>query len=99
MREMKASGIEWIEDIPIHWEVHPLYYYFAERKNKNTLGAEQNLLSLSYGRIVKKDIDTVGGLLPRNYNGYNIIEAIVPKSHNKMRGGTFPIAVFSRAVG
>lgn len=74
MREMKDSGIEWVGAIPATWKIHPLYYYFSERKCKNTLGKENNLLSLSYGRVIRKDINTVDGLLPENYNGYNIIE-------------------------
>lgn len=74
MREMKDSGIEWIGGIPKHWIVHPLYYYFGERKNKNSLGHETNLLSLSYGKIIRKDINSNGGLLPESFNTYNIIE-------------------------
>ena len=72
--EMKDSGIEWVESIPVHWDVRPLYYYFAERKKKNYLGQEQNLLSLSYGKVIRKDINTSEGLLPDSFNGYNIIE-------------------------
>ena len=75
MREMKDSGIEWIGSIPANWEVHPVYFYFTERKNKNIFGAEQNLLSLSYGKVIRKNINTVGGLLPESFNTYNIIEA------------------------
>ena len=55
--------------------MHPVHFYFAERKNKNVLGQEDNLLSLSYGRVIRKDINTNGGLLPANFNTYNIIEA------------------------
>lgn len=72
--EMKDSGIEWVESIPAHWDVRPLYYYFAERKKKNYLGQEQNLLSLSYGKVIRKNINTSEGLLPDSFNGYNIIE-------------------------
>ena len=72
---MKDSGIEWIGEIPRHWEVHPVYTYFGERKNKNKLGKESNLLSLSYGRIIRKDINTNNGLLPESFNTYNIVEA------------------------
>ncbi len=75
MREMKDSGIEWVGSIPANWEVHPVYFYFTERKNKNIFGAEQNLLSLSYGKVIRKNINTVGGLLPESFNKYNIIEA------------------------
>ena len=72
--EMKESGIEWVGNIPAHWDVHPLYYYFSERKKKNYLGQEQNLLSLSYGKVIRKDINTSEGLLPDSFNSYNIIE-------------------------
>lgn len=72
---MKDSGIEWIGKIPASWDVHPIYSYFTERKHKNSLGREDNLLSLSYGKIIRKDINTNGGLLPESFNTYNIIEA------------------------
>ena len=72
---MKDSGIEWIGKIPTSWDVHPIYSYFTERKHKNSLGREDNLLSLSYGNIIRKDINTNGGLLPESFNTYNIIEA------------------------
>jgi type I restriction enzyme S subunit len=71
----KDSGIEYIGEIPAHWNIHPLYVYFGERKNKNRLGRESNLLSLSYGKLVRKDINTNEGLLPESFNTYNIIEA------------------------
>lgn len=73
--EMKDSGIEWIGLIPKHWDVHPVYSYFGERKNRNKFEKETNLLSLSYGNIIRKDINTNGGLLPENFNNYNIVEA------------------------
>lgn len=75
MREMKDSGIEWVGKVPNDWAVKPLYCFFSERKNKNILGKEDNLLSLSYGKVIRKDINTNEGLLPSNYNGYNIVEA------------------------
>lgn len=72
--EMKDSGVQWIGEIPRHWVVHPLYCFFGERKNKNALGHETNLLSLSYGKIIRKDINSNGGLLPESFNTYNIVE-------------------------
>ena len=74
MREMKDSGIEWVGIIPSNWIIHPVYYYFGERKNKNKFGQEDNLLSLSYGKIIRKDINTSEGLLPESFNTYNIAE-------------------------
>ena len=73
--EMKDSGIEWIGEIPATWDIHPIYSYFGERKNRNSLGNENNLLSLSYGRVIRKDINANGGLLPESFNTYNIVEA------------------------
>ena len=72
--EMKDSGVEWIGKIPASWNSHPLYYYFDERKNRNFDLRERNLLSLSYGNIIKKDINTTGGLLPASFNTYNIVK-------------------------
>lgn len=73
---MKDSGIPWIGQIPAHWDCHPLYYYFTERKRPNKFGKETNLLSLSYGKVIKKDINTCEGLLPASYNSYNILDPL-----------------------
>ena len=74
MREMKDSGIEWIGEIPADWELKLSFQVFQQVKNKNDGLVEKNLLSLSYGKIKRKSIDTIGGLLPESFDGYNIIE-------------------------
>lgn len=74
MRKMKASGIEWIGEIPEGWEIKYFVQLFSQVKNKNIGLCEKNLLSLSYGKIKQKSIETVGGLLPDNFEGYNIID-------------------------
>ena len=71
---MRDSGIDWIGAIPFAWETHTLYQLVTQVKNKNSDLSEQNLLSLSYGKIKRKDINSNGGLLPESFNGYNIIE-------------------------
>ena len=71
---MKNSGIEWIGKIPDDWEVVYLSSIFDEHKRKNTGLICKNLLSLSYGKIKRKDINTTDGLLPESFEGYNIIE-------------------------
>lgn len=72
--ETKDSGIEWIGKIPATWKAHTLYQLVRQVKNKNTNLRENNLLSLSYGKIKRRDINSNGGLLPESFNGYNIIE-------------------------
>ena len=60
---------------PDHWQLDKLHQVFRVRRgNKNTGMKEDNLLSLSYGHIIQKDIETVGGLLPESFEGYQIIE-------------------------
>lgn len=74
MREMKDSGVEWIGDIPVTWDLVQLGSLFSEHKNKNTGMQSNNLLSLSYGNIIRKDINTSDGLLPESFEGYNVID-------------------------
>lgn len=72
--EYKASGIEWIGDVPSGWEVKPFFAHAQERKAKNTGMIENNLLSLSYGNIVRRDIESNMGLLPESFETYQIVE-------------------------
>ena len=73
--QMKSSGVSWIQDIPSDWSIRVLFQLADQVKNKNKDLAEQNLLSLSYGKIKRKDINNPEGLLPGSFDGYNIIEA------------------------
>jgi len=72
--KMKDSGIEWIGEIPEHWDLAYLPQVYSQVKQKNTIAQEENLLSLSYGQIIRKNIKTNDGLLPENFEGYNIVE-------------------------
>ncbi len=71
--ELKSSNIEWVYGIPYDWEVKPLFSV-AEHSNESNIGMiEDNLLSLSYGRIVKKNINTLEGLLPASFETYQVV--------------------------
>lgn len=72
---MKDSGVEWIGEIPEGWDILQLSSVVTERKHKNIGMIETNLLSLSYGNVIIKNINTTDGLLPESFEGYNIIEA------------------------
>lgn len=71
---MKDSGVDWIGQVPEHWEIHPLFSIFKQNKVKNIGMENDNLLSLSYGNIIRKDIDTTFGLLPENFESYQIVD-------------------------
>ena len=72
-RKMRDSGVEWIGEVPEGWEMKYLSQSVSQVKNRNDGLKEKNLLSLSYGKIKRKDIDSIGGLLPASFEGYNII--------------------------
>jgi len=73
-RAMKDSGIPWIGEIPKDWETNQTSAIFHEHKKKNTGLENTNLLSLSYGNIKRKDINTTEGLLPQSFETYNVIK-------------------------
>src|SRR5690606_4576831 len=45
----------------------------SESKISNKGMIENNLLSLSFGRIIQKDIETLGGLLPESFETYQVV--------------------------
>ena len=70
----KNSGVEWLGDVPEHWNLKRFGYLFDENKKKNIGLQETNVLSLSYGNIKEKNIDDNKGLLPESFETYQIIE-------------------------
>lgn len=71
---MKDSGIDWIGKAPASWKAASISVVTDENKAKNADLSEKNLLSLSYGRIIRKDIDLAFGLLPASFDSYQIVE-------------------------
>lgn len=72
--QMKDSGVAWLGDIPAEWNIKPLFSFVEEQKNKNSENLVDNVLSLSYGMIKKRELDN-GGLLPESFATYQIVEA------------------------
>lgn len=72
---MKDSGVEWIGEVPEHWEVQRMNDISNQNKDKNEGILEKNLLSLSYGKIKRKDFETSYGLLPDSFETYQIVNA------------------------
>ncbi|WP_045405031.1 restriction endonuclease subunit S [Vibrio jasicida] len=71
--EYKDSGIDWVGDIPSSWCVKPTYSVFDPSVTKNSDGQETTVLSLSYGRIIVRDVEANFGLLPESFNTYQIV--------------------------
>ncbi len=75
MREMKDSGISYVGDIPITWNV-------TRNKNvfscfKNVVGRQSDntqLLSLTTKGIKEKDINNAEGKLPESFDTYQVVK-------------------------
>lgn len=70
----KPSGVEWLGDVPAHWEVRPGFTCFKENKDRNKGLVESTVLSLSYGRIVIKPEEKLTGLVPESFESYQLIK-------------------------
>lgn len=70
---MKDSGIPWIGMVPEHWESRSLSQIASEQNLPNKGMINDNLLSLSYGRIIRKSMDSANGLLPASFETYQVI--------------------------
>ncbi|HAH6280251.1 TPA: restriction endonuclease subunit S [Escherichia coli] len=73
--KMKDSGVEWIGEVPEHWEVKPFFALVTELNRKNVGLVETNILSLSYGNIIQKPETRNMGLTPESYETYQIVES------------------------
>ena len=70
---MKDSGSPWIGMVPEHWESRFLSQIASEQNLSNKGMINDNLLSLSYGRIIRKSMDSANGLLPASFETYQVI--------------------------
>jgi type I restriction enzyme S subunit len=73
-QKYKDSGIDWLGEIPSSWEIKPFISLFKEKRNINYDGSIKNVLSLSYGKIIDRDVESNFGLLPASFNTYQIVE-------------------------
>lgn len=71
---MTDSGVPWLGEVPVHWEVVPALAAFRLRQVRNTGLAETTVLSLSHGRIIVKPPERLHGLVPESFETYQIVE-------------------------
>ena len=57
----KNSGVEWLGDVPEHWEVIPSKFYFIERKEKAESSDKQLTASQKHGIIFQEDFMAENG--------------------------------------
>ena len=61
----KNSGVEWLGEIPEHWEEKKFKHIFSEKKK--TTNIELNCGSISFGKVVYKDDEKVPEATKRSY--------------------------------
>lgn len=71
--QYKDSGLEWLGNVPEHWEVRPAFGAFEPNHERNTGMKEKTVLSLSYGRIIVKPAEKLHGLVPESFETYQIV--------------------------
>lgn len=71
---LKDSGVEWIGQVPEHWELTIGMNVFRENKRDNKGMKENTVLSLSYGKIIIKPEEKLFGLVPESFETYQIVE-------------------------
>lgn len=70
---MKDSGIEWLGEIPEHWNVAPIRSLF--RIKKDIIGHEpETVLSITQKGIKVKDISENSGQMANSYDHYQIVK-------------------------
>ena len=75
MRKMKDSGIEWIGEIPVGWDILPVKRFF--RHTKRVVGSavdEYERLALTMNGVIKRSKDDSEGLQPEKFEGYQILK-------------------------
>jgi type I restriction enzyme S subunit len=69
----KPSGVEWLGEIPEHWEVFPGLSFIYENKDRNKGMIRNTVLSLSYGKIRVKGENELTGLVPESFETYQFV--------------------------
>ena len=72
-RQMKDSGIEWIGDIPAHWQVIPHKYVMHKEKSICEHYNGEDIISLTMNGVIVRDL-TAGGKMPTTFDGYQYVE-------------------------
>lgn len=90
--EMKDSGIEWVEQMPMSWNTVPNKYLMYKIKSICPIYNGENILSLTTNGVIIRDLNG-GGKMPTSFDGY---QKIVP---GNLLMCLFDIDVTPRCIG
>ena len=72
-KKMKNSGIEWVGEIPAHWEVMSNKHLMQKQKIICPIYKGQAILSLTMKGVIERDLDA-GGKMPSSFDGYQYVK-------------------------
>src|SRR5688572_6715601 len=71
----KDSGVDWLGQIPEHWETLANKYIFKLKKNLvGKRSGDFTLLSLTLNGVIKRDMENPQGKFPAEFNTYQEVE-------------------------
>lgn len=70
----KHSGIEWLGDVPEHWEKKPLRVLFRQQKRQNHIGKEVLSVFRDYGVVPKASRGDNYNKTPEDLSLYQLVE-------------------------
>lgn len=75
MREMKNSGVEWISEIPVDWDILPAKRFFRNVKRVAGKDADNfERLALTLNGVIKRSKTDNEGLQPEQFESYQILK-------------------------
>ena len=69
--KLKPSGVEWLGDVPEHWEVQRLKFFYSETDERSSTGSEE-LMSVSHKTGVTPRKKNVTMFLAESNEGYKV---------------------------
>ena len=73
-RKMKGSGVKWLPDIPVDWDIERTKFHFSNHKIiVGDNASEYERLALTLNGVIKRDKEDTDGLQPKEFGGYQIL--------------------------
>lgn len=98
-RPMKDSGIEWMGEIPVDWEIIKIKWLLEERKDRSVTGEEEPLsMSQKYGLIPTKDMDIIPNMASSFVGAKLVYEGDLVFNKLKAHLGVFAVSKYEGLV-
>ncbi len=73
--ELKDSGIEYVGTIPKNWTTIPNKYIMHKEKNLCSIWSGEDVMSLTMGGVIVRDLQNPTGKMPASFDGYQYVNS------------------------